>query len=101
MVTRLFLLGVITLFFGVQFRTFDSFVLNENVSRVINRRIEKRQAEKIEQPPLAAGFRVFDEPETEIVQLPAKRRITPPRWLGYSFLSVGAVLVLTCPLFRR
>jgi len=101
MATRLFLLGVITLFFGFQFRTVDSFVLNERVSSVINRQIEKRQAKNLEQQqPLEAGFGMFDAPDTTL-QLPAKRRITPPRWLGYSFLSMGAVLVLTCPLFRR
>lgn len=101
MATRIFLLGIIILFFGVQLRSFDSFVLNEKVSRVINRQIEKRQPASPAETPLEAGFLSFDSQTPKALVLPTKRTITPPRWLGYSLLSMGAVLVLTCPLFRR
>lgn len=100
MTTRIFLLGVITLFFGIQLRSFETFVLNEQVSKIINRRVAKQQVETISDP-LDAGFMSFSEPsELTSSTLPAKRQISPPRWLGYSFLSIGAVLILSCPLCR-
>lgn len=100
MTTRIFLLGVVILFFGIQLRSFETFVLNEKVSKVINQRVAKRQVEAAPDI-LEAGFMSFDDtPEVQAVELPAMRRITPPRWLGYSFLSMGAILVLSCPLCR-
>ena len=102
MVTRTFLLGIVILFFGIQLRSIDSFVLNEKVTGVINRQIEKREAKKAAtQPPREANFFGLDDSKPSPAPLPKMRRITPPRWLGYSLLSIGAVLVLTCPLYRR
>ena len=39
--SRLFLIGVVSLLFGVHFRMFDSFILNERTSNFIQQRIEK------------------------------------------------------------
>ena len=102
MVTRTFLLGIIILFFGIQLRSIDSFVLNEKVTGVINRQIERREAKKaVASPPQEASFFGLEEAPPTPTPLPKMRRITPPRWLGYSLLSMGAVLVLTCPLYRK
>lgn len=99
MTTRIFLLGVVILFFGIQLRSFESFVLNEKVSKVINQRVAKKPVAAPD--PLEAAFMSFDEPpQVKAAELPTLRRITPPRWLGYSFLSIGAVLVMSCPLCR-
>lgn len=99
MATRIFLLGVVILFFGFQLRSFESFVLNERISSVINERAAKKQAQ--DPPPAQAEFLLFDqEPASPPPSLPKYRRISPPRWLGYSFLSIGAVLVCSCPLCR-
>lgn len=100
MTTRLFLLGVVILFFGIQLRSFDTFVLNERVSGFINDRVAKKQ-EAAPVDPLKADFMMLDDQSaTPAVNLPKHRKLTPPRWLGYSFLSIGAVLVLSCPLCR-
>ena len=101
MKARIFLLGVVIFFIGIQLRSFETFVLNEKVTKVINQRVAKRQVETV-RDPLDAGFMAFGAapPEAETVELPSKRQITPPRWLGYSFLSIGAVLVMSCPLCR-
>ena len=102
MATRLFLMGVITLFFGAQLRAVDTFVLNEKVSRIVNRRIERKSASTTSVDAYEAGlYDLFDTPAKKAIELPTRRRITPPRWLGWSFLSIGAVLVFTCPLFRK
>ena len=99
MATRIFLLGVCILFFGIQLRSFDSFVLNEKVSSIINERVAKKATPE----PLQAEFSLFGSVPEQVVKqtLPKKRVITPPRWLGYSFLSIGTVLVLSCPLCRQ
>lgn len=99
MATRMFLMGAIILFFGTQLRVIDTFVLNEQVTKFVNERIEKRNEPKSE--AFEAGlWDPYVDPATNAAAPPAKRRIRPPRWLGWSLLSMGAVLVLTSPLFR-
>ena len=100
MTTRMFLFGVLLLFFGVQLRSFESFVLNEQITSVINKRIAAKQ---VAQPvdPLQAAWQPFDAEPAAAVELPAKRTLRPPRWLGYSLISMGAVLVCACPLCRK
>ena len=101
MATRLFLMGAVLLFFGGQLRTIDTFVLNEQVTRIVNKRFAPKPAIVEQSELLSAGLYdpLFDTAAK--VVLPARREITPPRWLGWSLLSMGAVLVLTCPLCRR
>lgn len=101
MATRLFLMGAVLLFFGGQLRTIDTFVLNEQVTKIVNKRFAPKPAIVEQSELLSAGLYdpLFDTAAK--VVLPARREITPPRWLGWSLLSMGAVLVLTCPLCRR
>lgn len=97
---RLFAMGVIILFLGLQLRAVDTFILNEKATEIVNRRIDKQAATTAPDPYNASIDPYSGVPSPKEVSFPAKREITPPRWLGYSFLSIGAVLVLTCPLFR-
>lgn len=104
MATRLFLVGVLTLFFGVQLRAVDTWVLNERVSQIVNKRIAQKVVADKKADTFAASLYdpYFDIQEKAITAVqPNLRSISPPRWLGYSLLSVGAVLVLTCPVLRR
>ena len=105
MCTRLFLAGVIALLLGVQFRYVDTFVLNERVSRMLNERKQVASAIVYEENSYAyddLSYSDYDDPswESEYSGTVARREITPPRWLGWSLISVGAVLILTCPCFR-
>lgn len=104
MATRIFLMGAIILFFGAQFRAVDTFVLNEKVTRFINEKVEKQQQSVAEvdsyDASLDSYYNFGQTKKAAPAPLPSRRRITPPRWLGWSFLSIGAVLVCTCPLFR-
>ena len=100
MCNRLFLTGMIALFLGVQFRAVETFEFNENASRFIEKRLTKGTPSG-----LAADLTSYDTyddywPGAESVMPQRLHRVTPPRWLGFSLLSVGAVLVLTCPCFR-
>ena len=99
---RIFLMGVIILFFGVQLRAVDTFVLNEKVSSIINKRIAAKTpaVAPARQAGLYDPYWGLEDQTPKAPALPRLRRITPPRWLGYSFLSIGAILVCTAPAFR-
>ncbi len=100
--TRIFLMGVIILFFGIQLRAVDTFVLNERVSSIINKRVAARAAEveDSQQASLYDPYFRLEPAKPKAANMPAFRRVSPPRWLGWSFLSIGAVLVFTAPTFR-
>ena len=98
---RLFLIGLVLLFIGVQLRMVKSFELNEKASQFVEQRFPT------EPPPSATTSYVSYDPYNDLLmQTPVQssgpkiRTISPPRWLGFTFLSVGAVLVLTCPCFK-
>ena len=94
-------MGVVILFLGLQLREVDTFVLNDKATQIVNKRLEKRAAEGAVDPYEATFYDPYfgSAPTGESAQ-PTKREITPPRWLGFSFLSIGSILVLTCPLIR-
>ena len=96
MATRLFVAGIVMLFIGIQLRLVDSFVLNEQVTQIIEKRFPNKgteQASLLDPNFSLASF----EGQSNVT----KRRLSPPRWLGYSILSVAAVLIVTSPAFRR
>jgi len=79
-----FLIGLVLLFFGLQFRMVDSMVLTPEFTQVLAKNTGH---------PLAAvnsatqSLMQSDRPM-------AKKTIRPPDWLGWSLLSIGGVLVL-------
>jgi hypothetical protein len=99
MATRTFLIGVLVLFCGAQLRAVDTFVLNEKVTKFVNRRIKTPESTASSSTLDSTGL--YDSyPSATDTSLSSKRRITPPRWIGWPFLSIGSVLVLCAPLFR-
>lgn len=78
-----FLIGLVLLFLGLQVRMVESYVLNERTSHFVAERLKlvASNSESSDGFMPAAG--------------PAPRRtVRPPNWLGYAFISVGAVLIL-------
>ena len=75
-----FLIGLILLFLGLQFRMVDAVVLNEPVSQVV-----RRQGQSTAAQPLAFAQR-FVTPQNHTVH--------PPKYIGWVLLSVGGVLIL-------
>lgn len=71
--------GVIVLLLGIQFRTFESYTLNEKATHFIATRMEGSSGTT---PVVAA-----------VAPIP-KKVLHPPQWLGWSFISVGSVLIL-------
>jgi hypothetical protein len=81
---QFFMLGLIILIIGLQLRFVQTFVLNERATQFLARRMQDTQLASANKMPslIAASAPV------------AKKPISPPRWLGYSLISIGSVLVL-------
>ncbi len=99
---RLFLIGIIVLLLGIQFRRVESYTLTAPVSRMVQERMQKARGGASALAGIKGGYDTYSTSMTSMPQLNAGGELTfsPPRWLGFSFVSVGAVLILTCPCFR-
>ncbi len=100
---RLFFLGIAILLLGLHFRFVDSFVLNEKSSSFLEAKIRKKNPP--EPAPANVTFQSVDDWWAAAQSAPQPlaprfKTLTPPNWLGWSLISVGSVLVLTCPCFR-
>jgi hypothetical protein len=75
------LLGGLLLFFaGVQFRLVESFTLSERSSHFVSAQL---------------GTKGGLEPQTLWQNMPSRKVVKPPRWLGLALMSVGSVLSLS------
>ena len=84
-----FLVGLVVLLLGIQFRTFQSFELNEDATLLVSKHFRK--------PTLATDTQNFFA-ET----LPPRRHtVRPPDWLGWALLSVGSVFILHSLAMRK
>ncbi|MCM2373881.1 hypothetical protein [Aporhodopirellula aestuarii] len=81
---RYFLIGVLLLLLGSQFRMIDSFVLNEPTTRALADMSRKSS------PTTSESFSSF------LMQVHPKptKRVHPPRWLGLAMIAVGSVVSL-------
>jgi len=89
---QFFLAGLIVLLLGIQFRVVDTFVLNPKFAKMI--------AKKQNRPVATASFSLQTLLPPAKTPAPA-RKVHPPDWVGYSLLSIGAVLILHSMAMRR
>lgn len=81
---QFFMIGVLLLFMGFQLRAVNAFVLNEKATQFLAKRLPEKQANPYERMQLYMA-----------AQGPSPlRKVEPPKWIGYSLLSVGAVITL-------
>lgn len=80
---RYFLIGVLLILLGCQFRLVQSVVLNEPTTRALARVTHQKP---VASSDMMSAF-LMD------VSRPTKQ-ISPPRWLGLASIAVGAVLTL-------
>jgi len=86
-----FLMGLVLLFLGLQFRFVESIVLNQPTSEFL--------AKRLGTPQENATFRLTSLfPRETTTPL---RTVTPPRWIGWALVSVGAVLILHALAMRK
>ena len=84
---RFFMIGAILLLLGAQLRVVDSYVLTQKASQFVEARLHTSG--------LADGGLYDPTFRYSVGPYPApKKTFTPPRWIGWAFLSVGAVLIL-------
>jgi hypothetical protein len=82
-----FMAGVLILLLGIQFRTVDTFVLNERATQFLAQRINAWK-----QPQMASAGSL---PTMIAASGPvANHRLKPPKSLGWALVSVGSVLIL-------
>ena len=81
---RYFLVGILLILLGIQFRMVHSFVLNEPTTRALAR---FNKSSSIADNSAMSSFlmQVYPKPT---------KRVEPPRWLGLAMITVGAVI--TC-----
>ncbi|SMP50090.1 hypothetical protein SAMN06265222_10333 [Neorhodopirellula lusitana] len=81
---RYFLVGVLFILLGTQFRMIDSFVLNEPTTRTL------AKMSRSSTPTVNDSFSSF------LMQVHPKptKRVHPPRWLGLAMIAVGSVVSL-------
>jgi hypothetical protein len=78
-----FLLGLVVLFVGIEFRMLDSFVLTPELTKFL--------ADRKGGPVATASQNVG---ATLRAQPVAPKTVQPPEWLGWALVSLGAVLIL-------
>jgi hypothetical protein len=83
-----FMAGLVVLLLGVQLRLVDTFVLNERATQFLAQRMQEIKSQQLASTSDAATLLGPSVPTT------AKHRLHRPKWLGYSVISVGGVLVL-------
>ena len=88
---QFFLAGLVILLLGLQFRAVESFTLNRECSQFIAARMPQKQA---------ASTNPFASLTSGASPAPL-RTISPPRWIGYALISVGAVLILHSLAMKR
>lgn len=81
---QFFLIGLLLIATGAQLRAVDTFVLNQKTTEIIAKRLPEKQANPYDRMQMYMA-----------AQGPSPlRRVQPPKWIGYSLLSVGAVITL-------
>lgn len=81
-----FMAGIVILLLGVQLRMIDSYVLNEQGSEFVTQKL-KQTSSSGERPKLTFI-------SSTSIGGAARKMIRPPEWMGWAFISVGAVLCL-------
>jgi hypothetical protein len=83
-----FLIGLIVLYVGLQFRFVESYVLNEKSSRFL--------AQRLGSAPEAPAINMIGLTQRILpgATTSAQRTMTPPEWIGWALISIGSVLVL-------
>jgi hypothetical protein len=84
---RFFMIGAILLLLGAQLRLVDSYVLTPKASQFVEARLHTSGLANSGLYDPSYLYSVGPYPTSN-------KTFTPPRWIGWAFLSVGAVLVL-------
>jgi hypothetical protein len=79
-----FCAGLLLLLLGIEFRGVESFELNAELTKVLSEQSGRPVA------AVASTAQTLTQAEKPLI----KKLVRPPDWLGWSLMSIGAVLVL-------
>lgn len=83
-----FLVGLVLLYVGLQFRFVETFVLNDKAGKFLAQRLGSGETTGLNIRQAASGLFPMSSGSA------TARSITPPEWVGWALLSIGSVLVL-------
>ncbi len=84
-----FMIGLVLLFLGIQFKMVESYVLTEDAAKFVAKRLGKDKPD-----PNAGVVQQSFASAAMASPAPQYRTFQPPTWLGWALISVGAVLIL-------
>ncbi|HEV7283179.1 MAG TPA: hypothetical protein VGN57_23440 [Pirellulaceae bacterium] len=84
------LIGLLALAIGTEFRLVDNFTLNEPAAKFLAQKLERVRPGSAQELIVAAT----GTPEPY-------RVISPPKWIGWSLISIGAVLTFQSLSMRK
>ena len=82
---RMLLIGAVLLFMGAQLRLVDSYVLTPKASQFVASQLHSSVEARRYDPSYMYSVGPYPE---------VAKTFTPPRWMGWACLSIGAVMVL-------
>ena len=88
---QFFMVGVLVLLLGIQFRVVDRYVLNDKATRVLANRMAGEDSAQ------AAALRAADATNSPI----PRHVVEPPDWSGWCMMSIGSVLILHSLALRK
>ena len=89
-----FMAGLVVFLLGIQLRMVEAFVLNERATQFLAQRMQEIKGNQV----ASAG----DVPTLFAAQAPvAKKRLEPPKWIGWAMVSVGSVLILQSLVMKK
>lgn len=89
---QIFAAGIFFLLLGLQFRMVEEFVLTPQFTRLVMEMFNHPMALAEATAETLAGSPANTTPP---------KTVRPPEWIGYAFLSVGAVLFLQSLTMRK
>ena len=88
---QFFMLGMLVLFLGIQFRVVDRYVLSDKATRILAKQMAGEDSAQ------AAALRAADATNSPIPQ----HVVEPPEWSGWCMMSIGSVLILHSLALRK
>ncbi len=91
-----FMMGIVVLLVGLQFRAVSAYVLNEQATQYLAKRHSASASSAGDQDAVFSA-----SPASVGAALGARKVIQMPEWSGWALISVGAVLVLHSLSMKR
>lgn len=98
MAQRAIVFGIVILMLGIQLRTVETFVLTPKASQFVEQKLSSRRYASLDDPYGYASYSGSSYGGYDSLLMSAgpglKKQFSPPRWLGWAMVSVGAVMLL-------